>query len=86
MAKLQYQKLVDTDGVDVYIGEASPGTARISPAWRIKKVIEGVNTIKVVWGDSTADFDKVWDNRVSYDYSTVYGTYMLGSYNIGVYE
>jgi hypothetical protein len=90
MPKLQYQKLVDTDGVDVYVGEALPGTARSSPAWRIKKVIEGSNMIKVIWGDSTSDFDKVWDNRSGYDYvstnAIVYGTYLIGPYNTGVYN
>jgi len=67
------------NGVDeepMYMGEAAPGTLDSEPGWRIYRyeyVREPVSgdlisgTIRYAGG--TANFDKVWDNRVEYLYS-----------------
>lgn len=67
--EIQYDRLVDTDGDYTYIGEATPGSARDAAAWRIKRVYEIGDDIEIVWADNTADFEKVWDNRATYEYN-----------------
>ena len=54
----------------IYQGEAQPGTSTSSPNWRIKKFeYDGNNVISITWAGGTNAFDKVWDNRSSYNYS-----------------
>ena len=67
--EVQYDRLVDTDGVYTYIGEALPGTARDAAAWRIKRVYEIGDDIEVIWADNTADTVKVWNDRATYEYN-----------------
>ena len=66
--EVQYDRLVDTDGDYVYVGEALPGTARDASTWRIKRVYEVGDDIEIIWADNTADFVKVWDDRATYEY------------------
>lgn len=66
--EVQYDRLVDTDGDFVYVGEALPGTARSASTWRIKRVYEIGDDIEIIWADNTADFVKVWDDRATYEY------------------
>ena len=70
--EVQYNKLIDVDGVYTYIGEALPGSTTSNPVWRIKRVEElsGVNKndINIVWSNGSADLDKVWDDRLTYNY------------------
>lgn len=62
----------DEGATYTYIGEAEPGIATSDDEWRIKRLTNADNTI--VWAklpsESTgsADFNKVWDNRLSYTY------------------
>jgi hypothetical protein len=65
----QYNRLIDVVSNITYIGEALPGTATSGSTWRIKRVEEVVNDINILWADGTADFTKVWDNRLSLSYS-----------------
>jgi hypothetical protein len=51
-----------------YIGQADPGTAVATAAWRIKKITESGSGTSVDWADGTADFTKVWDDRLTYTY------------------
>lgn len=67
--EIQYDRLVDTDGEYTYIGEATPGSARDAAAWRIKRVYEIGDDIEIIWADNTADFEKVWDDRATYEYN-----------------
>lgn len=67
--EIQYDRLVDTDGDYTYIGEATPGSARDAAAWRIKRVYEIGDDIEIIWADNTADFEKVWDDRATYEYN-----------------
>ena len=65
----QYDRLVDTEGDFIYIGEAEPGTARDAATWRIKRVYEIGDDVEIIWADNTADFVKTWDDRVTYEYN-----------------
>lgn len=57
----------DEGATYTYIGEALPGILNSEPNWRIKRLTNSDNTI--LWSDSSAKFDKIWDNRASYTYS-----------------
>lgn len=53
-----------------YLGQALPGTADSSAAWRIQKLTFGSGgDVTVEWADGDADFDNVWSNRASLTYS-----------------
>jgi len=67
--EVQYDKLVDVDGVYTYVGEAIPGSDRSTASWRIKRVFEDGDDIEVIWADNSAEFDKVWNNRATYEYN-----------------
>jgi hypothetical protein len=51
----------------LYVGEAQPGVATSAPLWRIKRVDVSAGAI-TAWADSDANFDNVWDDRVSLSY------------------
>ena len=67
--EVQYDKLIDVDGDFTYVGEAIPGSDRGTASWRIKRVYEIGDDIEVIWADNTADFNKVWDDRATYEYN-----------------
>ena len=69
--EMQYDKLIDVDGNYTYIGEAIPGSSKNDPLWRIKRVVEVGEDLEIVWGDGSSDFDKVWNNRSSYEYDNL---------------
>lgn len=63
---------VDFVGEDIiYIAEADPGTLDAASSWRIKKLtISSVDgDVITEWADGNANYDNIWDNRVSYTYS-----------------
>lgn len=52
-----------------YYGLASPGTATSSAKWRIlRKQVVG-NITKYRYANASAEFDQIWDNRASLDYT-----------------
>jgi hypothetical protein len=67
----QYDRLVDTDEENgyIYVGEAEPGSNRANPVWRIKRVLEIGEDIEIIWADNSAAFDKVWDDRATFEYN-----------------
>jgi len=67
--EVQYNKLIDQEGTFYYIGEALPGTNTNQPKWRIKRIEEVGNDYNILWASGTAEFDKIWDDRVSFTYS-----------------
>jgi len=67
--EVQYNKLIDQEGTFYYIGEALPGTNTNQPKWRIKRIEEIGNDYNILWASGTAEFDKIWDDRVSFTYS-----------------
>jgi hypothetical protein len=65
-----YTTQVDDAGSGVtYIGQAQPGTLVADASWKIKKVTETGDDLKVEYADGTKDFDKVWNDRATYTYS-----------------
>lgn len=66
---LQYDKLIDEDGLFIYIGEAEAGTPTSTAQWRIKRIDNTNNPdVDIRWANGSADFNKAWDNRASYTY------------------
>lgn len=58
------------DGFPEYIGKALPGTLSSSAAWRIKKLTySGMNVTDIQFADGDTNFDNIWDNRESLNYS-----------------
>lgn len=54
----------------VYFGYALPGTLTSVASWKIKRLTDlGGNDFKVEYADGNANFDNIWDNRVSLSYS-----------------
>lgn len=69
---MQYDKLIDTVGDYKYIGEANPGTKQSQADWRIKRIDmsnDAVEDYEIVFADGTKEFTKVWDDRLTYDYT-----------------
>lgn len=68
---VKYGKQLDRISDTVfYFGEADPGTSVASALWRIQLVTtQPDGDLSVQWADGTADFTKVWDDRLSYTYS-----------------
>ena len=68
--EVQYNRLIDTVDNFIYIGEALPGTASSEAKWRIKRVDQQTgDDYDIIWADGTAEFTKVWDDRLSLTYN-----------------
>ena len=59
------------NGFEEYHGEASPGSLTSSSRWRISKRVYDSDDREtdLVWANGDAEFNKIWDNRASYNYS-----------------
>lgn len=69
--EVPYSKRVDfiTDDL-LYRGEAAPGTLTSQAAWRIRKITIGTDgDVTEQWADGNSQFNKVWDNRLSFTYA-----------------
>ena len=69
--EMAYAKQTDfvTDNL-IYRGEAAVGSATSASAWRIRKLIIGNDgDVSETWADGNANFDNVWDDRLSLTYS-----------------
>ena len=51
----------------IYIGEASPGVATSTAAWRIFKV-DTTSGVSIGYAGKDAGFIYVWDDRATYTY------------------
>ncbi len=59
----------NSDNQVEYIGEALPGSEDSSSVWRIhKRTYVSRRLTKISWSDYNANFDKIWNDRTSYDY------------------
>jgi len=66
----QLIKEVDFVGTTtVYIGEAQPGTATSSAAWRVKRTVFTGDDSETLFADGNTNFDNIWNNRASLSYS-----------------
>lgn len=61
----------NTNGQPTYIGKTTPGRGKDEAYWQIQKITyDSSNFVTdVQWASGTPTFDKVWDNRATYDYS-----------------
>lgn len=66
-----YSKRIDFINDDLlYKAEAAVGSSESNAVWRIRKIIVGVDgDVTEVWAGGTAEFDKAWNQRLSYSYS-----------------
>ena len=62
-------ELDQVGGSTTYVGEAQPGGETSDANWRIKRIIETGQDISIEWAGGNANFDKVWDDRLSLTYS-----------------
>ena len=53
-----------------YKAEALPGTADSAPEWRIRRIVvtEDCDSTET-WADGDAEFDNVWDDRLTLTYA-----------------
>lgn len=66
---MPYAKRVDFVGDTLlYRGEAVPGAAESSPAWRIQRLTFVGDDVTYEWAAGSAAFDKVWADRAALSY------------------
>lgn len=69
LSKFDFKTEVDSASSTVtYIGYASPGSAKSSAIWKVKK-IDTSSGVEITYADGNGNFDNVWDNRASLSYS-----------------
>lgn len=59
----------DVSSVLSYIGFARPGTADITPAWRIMQISTTGTVTKITWANGSSAYTNIWTNRASLSYS-----------------
>ena len=49
----------------------NPGSSTSSAVWRVKKTVlsDTSDDVVITWADGNANFDNIWDNRLSLTYS-----------------
>lgn len=61
---------LDADSPTVqYLGYAAARTATNAAAWQIKRLTISGESVIAEWADGDVEFDNVWDNRASLNYS-----------------
>lgn len=55
----------------IYKGQAQPGTLDAANAWRIQEItfVGADEDVEIRWASGTSDFDKVWNDRLSFTYT-----------------
>lgn len=67
---VSYSKRIDfiNEG-ELYRAEAVPGSLESADVWRIRKIVLASDgDVVETWADGTAAFDKIWNNRLTYNY------------------
>lgn len=59
---------IDVGATDIYVWVAVPWTLPSEALWSIKKIVKG-SIIPILHANGDAYFNKVWDDRATYDYS-----------------
>lgn len=60
---------LDETGTVTYIGLAAIGAAASAAVWQIKRLTDEPPLTTIEWADGNAEFDNVWDDRASLNYS-----------------
>jgi hypothetical protein len=56
--------LVDqSNPLEIYIGEAAPGSLPSAPVWRIKKLLTVGPQKGIVFANGSADYTNIWEER-----------------------
>jgi hypothetical protein len=66
LRKLIYDEV---DATTTYLGFAPPGAATNQDVWMIQRLTFNGPDITVEFADGNAEFDNVWNNRASLNYS-----------------
>ncbi len=66
--------LFEDTAMPEYVGEAAPGTLESEAGWRIYKyefdtVDADFEPVRLRYAEGNTNFDKVWDDRLEYEYS-----------------
>lgn len=71
MAGPDYKTIVDEVSATVmYVGYAQPGSSTAAAVWKIQKFVFGSgDDMDKLHADGNKNFDKVWDDRLTYSYS-----------------
>jgi hypothetical protein len=56
-------------GAITYFGFAGIGALDSHPVWQIKRLTESGGLLSLQWADGNSEFDNVWDDRASLNYS-----------------
>ncbi len=51
-----------------YVGKAEPGSATDAAVWQITKVTEASGDVVIEYADGDANFNNIWDDRLSLSY------------------
>ena len=66
----EYYILIDETDSITYVGKAGVASSKSDAVWQIKKIDEsGDPEVIINWADGNIDFDNIWDDRTSLDYS-----------------
>jgi hypothetical protein len=64
----KFAQIVDDQTSIIYIGNAAIGSLPSASVWSIKKITFTGNLINTEWASSSDLFNKIWDNRSTYNY------------------
>lgn len=60
----------DGDGLQIYVGQAAPGSAEGDLKWKIRKfTYSGTNQTEVNWANGSPSYAFSWTARATYTYS-----------------
>ncbi len=63
------RRAYNNSGQVEFIGESNPGGNNSKPVWRIHKRTYVSNRLtKIAWANFNAKFNKIWNNRTTYNY------------------
>jgi hypothetical protein len=65
--ELAYNLKLDDTGTYTYVGQAVPTSGTDEAVWQIRRVTNATGDL--VHADGDGNFDNVWDDRASLDYS-----------------
>lgn len=65
-----YAKRIDfINDAELYRGEAPVGSLESASIWRIRKItIAADSDVTETWAEGSAEFNKIWQDRLSYQY------------------
>lgn len=62
-------RLDQDDANTLYIGKADPGSVETDAVWQVRRLTVSGAVTSVLWADGDDEFDNVWQDRASLNYS-----------------